>query len=99
MCSEKSESVDWPLTFVALNLNLVNNSQLHFHADAILSDLCVLHSHVYGVWLQRSIAKIITAVLLHAVIVLSDDVRSRRRAVAPRHGLLVSRRTRGSSVA
>lgn len=29
MCSEKSESVDWPLMFVALNLNLVNNSQIY----------------------------------------------------------------------
>lgn len=57
MCSEKSESVDWPLMFVPLNLNLVNNSQSNISMQMWYFLTCsCLHSHVYSVWLQRSVA-------------------------------------------
>lgn len=55
--------------------------------------LCVVHSHIDGVWLQRSIAEIIGVVLLHTVIVLSDHVRFGRSATEPHRGLVVSRHT------
>lgn len=80
---------------VALNLNLVKDQSQHYihrHFTAGLKVLCVVHSHVDGVRLQRSIAEILCVVLLHAVIVLPDHIRSRRGAIEPHLGPVTLRR-------
>ncbi len=85
---------------VALNLNLVNNSPesaLYYYKtqrkciQQILGCCCVAHSHIDRVGLQRSIAEIISVVLLHTVIAPAYHVRSCRSVIVPQWGPAVSR--------
>lgn len=59
--------------------------------------LCVVHSHIDSVRLERSIAEILSVVLLHAVIVLPDHIHSRRSAIEPPLGTAILRRTAAAS--
>lgn len=59
--------------------------------------LCVVHSHIDSVWLQRSIAEMISVVLLHAVITVSDHVCSCCVVTELHRGPLVSRHTQTTS--
>lgn len=59
--------------------------------------MCVVHSHIDGVRLQRSIAEIISVVLLHTVIILSNHVRSCRGVIVPYRGPVVLRHTTTAS--
>lgn len=85
-CSEYSESVDWPLMLVALNLNLVNiNSMLVLllnRKQDVWGVASAVHSHIDGAGLQRPVTEAIGVVLHRAVVSLSDNVRSWRRGCA-----------------
>ena len=89
--------------FVALNLNLVNNSPvsaLYYKTCTYIRfkvAACVVHSHIDCVGLQGSIAEMISVVLLHAVIVLSDHVRSCHTVIILHRGSAISRHTSTTS--
>lgn len=53
----------------------------------------MLHSHINSVRFQRSIAEITTVVLLHTVIVLSDDIRFCRSVIVLHQGALILKHT------
>lgn len=57
----------------------------------------MVHSHIDGVRLQRSIAEIISVVLHHTVIVPSDHIRSCRSVIVPHQGWALSRCTASTS--